>query len=135
MPASTASTVARSTAALLVGETLAACIVALMYAGGQYLEGFAEKRARRDMTALLARVPRSALRHRDGALEEVPLEQIVPGDRLLVRQGDVVPVDGSVAEGVAVLGLIWVALGGSRETLIGFLVVAAVLLILQRPTD
>ncbi len=91
------------TAALLVGETLAACIVALMYAGGQYLEGFAEKRARRDMTALLARVPRTAMRHRDGALEEVPLEQIEPGNRLLVRQGDVVPVDGTVAEGVAVL--------------------------------
>ena len=91
------------TAALLVGQSLAAAIVALMYAGGQYLEGFAEKRARRDMTALLARVPRTALRHRDHALEEVPLERIVPGDRLLVRQGDVVPVDGTVAEGVAVL--------------------------------
>ncbi len=91
------------TAALLVGQTLAAAIVALMYAGGQYLEGFAEKRARRDMTALLARVPRSALRHRDHTLEEVPLELIVPGDRLLVRQGDVVPVDGTVAEGMAVL--------------------------------
>ena len=91
------------TAALLVGQTLAAAIVALMYAGGQYLEGFAAKRARRDMTALLARVPRTAVRHRDHALEEVPLEQIVPGDRLLVRQGDVVPVDGTVAEGVAVL--------------------------------
>ena len=91
------------TAALSVGQTLAAAIVALMYAGGQYLEGFAAKRARRDMTALLARVPRTAMRHRDHALEEVPLEQVVPGDRLLVRQGDVVPVDGTVAAGVAVL--------------------------------
>ncbi len=91
------------TAALAVGQALAAAIVALMYAGGQYLEGFAEKRARRDMTALLARVPRTALRHRDHALEEVPLERVEPGDRLLVRQGDVVPVDGTVADGVAVL--------------------------------
>jgi heavy metal translocating P-type ATPase len=91
------------TAALLVGQALAAAIVALMYAGGQYLEGFAAKRARRDMTALLARVPRTAMRHRDHALEEVPLELVVPGDRLLVRQGDVVPVDGTVAAGVAVL--------------------------------
>ena len=55
------------TAALAVGQTLAGAIVALMYAGGQYLEGFAEKRARREMTALLARVPRTALRHRDRA--------------------------------------------------------------------
>jgi P-type E1-E2 ATPase len=48
-------------------------------------------------------VPRTAVRHRDGRLEEVALDLIVPGDRLLVRQGDVVPVDGSVVEGVAVL--------------------------------
>ena len=91
------------TAALMFGEALAAAIVALMYAGGQLLETFAERRARREMTALLSRVPRTAIRHRDGALEEVPLELVLPGDRLLVRQGDVVPVDGSVAGGVAVL--------------------------------
>ena len=91
------------TGALLVGENLAATIVALMYAGGQYLESYAERAARREMTALLSRVPRTAVRHRDGQLEEVALDLIVPGDRLLVRQGDVVPVDGSVVEGVAVL--------------------------------
>jgi heavy metal translocating P-type ATPase len=91
------------TAALAVGQELAAAIVALMYAGGQYLESFAERAARREMTALLSRVPRSAMRHRDGALEEVALDLVLPGDRLLVRRGDVVPVDGSVAEGVAVL--------------------------------
>ncbi len=90
-------------AALAVGEYLAAVIVAMMYAGGQYLESFAEGRARREMTALLARAPRTALRHRDGALEEIGLDAIEPGDRLLVRQGDVVPVDGTVASGVAVL--------------------------------
>ena len=90
------------TAALAVGQELAAAIVALMYAGGQYLESFAERAARREMTALLSRVPRAAMRHRDGRLEEVALDLILPGDRLLVRQGDVVPVDGTVA-GVAVL--------------------------------
>src|SRR5471032_57016 len=91
------------TAALAVGEDLAAAIVALVYAGGQFLEAFAERAARREMTALLSRVPRTALRHRDGRLEEVALDLIAPGDRLLVRQGDVVPVDGTVVEGVAVL--------------------------------
>jgi heavy metal translocating P-type ATPase len=90
-------------AALAFGEYLAAVIVALMYAGGQYLESFAERRASRDMTALLTRAPRTAVRHRDGRLEEVGLDAIEPGDRLLVRQGDVVPVDGSVQDGVAVL--------------------------------
>jgi cation transport ATPase len=82
------------TGALLVGETLAASVVALMYSGGQYLEAFAERRAQREMTALLERVPRTAMRHRDGGLEEVPLEAIEPGDRLMIRRGDVVPVDG-----------------------------------------
>ncbi len=91
------------TAALAVGEELAAAIVALMYAGGQYLEAFAERQARHEMTALLSRVPRTAVRHRDGQLEEVALDLILPGDRLLIRRGDVVPVDGTVAEGVAVL--------------------------------
>ena len=90
-------------AALFVGEELAAVVVALMYSGGQYLEAFAERHARREMTALLARVPRTAVRHQNGALEEVALEAIVRGDRLLIRQGDVVPVDGVVASGLAVL--------------------------------
>jgi heavy metal translocating P-type ATPase len=91
------------TAALIFGEELAAAIVALMYAGGQYLENFAQGRARRDMSALLARVPRSALRHQDGGLEEVMIETIEPGDRLLIRRGDIVPVDGDVGAGLAVV--------------------------------
>lgn len=90
-------------AALTFGENLAAAIVALMYAGGQYLEAYAERTARREMTALLSRVPRTAIRHRDGQLEEVAVDIVSPGDRLLIRQGDVVPVDGTVAEGVGVL--------------------------------
>ena len=90
-------------AALFVGEELAAVVVALMYSGGQFLEAFAERHARREMTTLLARVPRTAVRHREGGLEEVALEVIVPGDHLLIRQGDVVPADGMVASGLAVL--------------------------------
>jgi len=91
------------TAALAAGEHLAADIVALMYASGQYLEEFAQAHARREMTALLARVPRSAMRHRNGRLEEVPLDAIEPGDRLLVRQGEVVPVDGTLLGGFAMI--------------------------------
>jgi len=85
------------TAALAFGETLAAAVVAVMYSGGTFLESFAEGRARREMHDLLSRVPRTAMRHRDGGFEDVPLDQIAPGDRLLIRQGDVVPVDGTVA--------------------------------------
>src|SRR5450830_2136881 len=107
------------TAALAVGENLAAAIVALMYAGGQYLEAFAERRARHEMTALLSRVPRTAVRHQDGRLEEVALDLVLPGDRLLVRKGDVVPVDGTVVEGVAVLADRRVAAGATAHRRIG----------------
>jgi len=86
-------------AALVTGEAAAAQVVALMYSGGTFLEAFAAGRARAEMTALLARQPRAALRHRDGGLEEVALDAVGPGDRLLVRHGDVVPVDGEVAAG------------------------------------
>lgn len=90
-------------AALLLDETLAAAIVALMYSGGTFLESFAEGRARREMRDLLSRAPRSATRQRHGRLEEVPLDAIAPGDLLLIRQGDVVPVDGRVASATAFL--------------------------------
>lgn len=83
-------------AALAFGEVLAANVVALMYAGGQLLESFAEGRARREMTALLSRVARTALRYTDGELEEVPIEVLAPGDRLLLRAGETLPVDGRV---------------------------------------
>jgi heavy metal translocating P-type ATPase len=90
-------------AALLVGETLAAAVVAVMYSGGSFLERFAEGRARREMHHLLSRVPRTAVGRRGDMLEEVPLDVIAPGDRLLIRQGDVVPVDGRIASRRALL--------------------------------
>lgn len=90
-------------AALAFGETLAAAVVAVMYSGGTFLEAFAEGRARREMHDLLSRVPRTATRHGADGLEEVPLDIIRPGDRLLIRQGDVVPVDGSIASDTAFL--------------------------------
>lgn len=81
-------------AALAFGEPLAGNIVALMYAGGQQLENFAEGRARREMTALLGRTARTAMRYAREGLEEVPIEALAPGERILVRRGEVVPVDG-----------------------------------------
>lgn len=88
-------------AALTFGETLAAAVVAVMYSGGTFLEAFAEGRAQREMHALLARVPRNGTRYSDDGLETVSLDQVSAGDRLLVRQGDVVPVDGTVLSMVA----------------------------------
>ena len=92
-------------AALAFGEPLAGNVVALMYAGGQLLESFAQGRARREMTALLGRVARTAMRFQGSALEEVPISAIMPGDRLLIREGEVLPVDGRVAGAFALLDL------------------------------
>ncbi|WP_425107042.1 heavy metal translocating P-type ATPase [Ancylobacter sp.] len=89
--------------ALLFGETLAGAIVALMFTGGEALEAYAQRRAAREMSALLSRLPRSAARYEDGRLTEVPLEALRTGDRLLVRRGEVVPVDGTVESAQAIL--------------------------------
>ena len=93
------------TAALVFGEPLAGNVVALMYAGGQLLESFAQGRAQQEMTALLGRVARTAMRFRGGSLEEVPITTIEPGDRLLIREGEVLPVDGKIATNSALLDL------------------------------
>jgi len=90
-------------AAVAFGEGLPGNVVALMYAGGTLLEDFAEGRARREMMALLGRVARTAMLHRSGQLVETPIEAIRPDDRLLIRQGEVVPVDGTVAGESALL--------------------------------
>lgn len=90
---------------LALGENLAAAIVAVMYAGGQLLESFAEGRARRDMTALLGRVSRTAMRYRGETLESVPIEALKPQDRILLRKGEVVPVDGRLLTSEGVLDL------------------------------
>ncbi len=92
-------------AALAFGEPLAGNVVALMYAGGQLLETFAAGRARREMTALLGRVARTAMRFRNSVLEEVPIASIAVGDRLLIRKGEVLPVDGHVVGTPAALDL------------------------------
>jgi heavy metal translocating P-type ATPase len=92
-------------AALIFGETLAGNVVALMYAGGQLLESYAQGQARREMTALLGRVAHTAFRYRGDALEEVPIAEIAALDELLIRQGEVLPVDGSVVSGPALIDL------------------------------
>ncbi|MGK2849588.1 MAG: heavy metal translocating P-type ATPase [Candidatus Limnocylindrales bacterium] len=89
--------------ALLLGETFAAAIIAVMLATGEALETYAQGRARRELTALLGRAPQDVRRYADAGLEVVPIGDVQPGDRLLVRPGEVVPVDGLVRGGSAIL--------------------------------
>ena len=83
--------------ALIIGEYLAAAVIAVMVASGRALEGWAAGQARRDLQGLLERAPHLAHRYQtDGMLATVPVEQVRPGDRLLVGAGEVVPVDGAL---------------------------------------
>jgi heavy metal translocating P-type ATPase len=89
--------------AIAVDELVAGAVITVMLTSGRALEGWAASRARRDLSGLLARAPSTARRYRNGSLHTVPLDQIGPGDLVLVAQGDLVPVDGTVASGQAVL--------------------------------
>src|SRR5581483_1914424 len=73
---------------LALGEYLAGAVIALMLSSGRSLEAFAEGRAHRELSALL---------------ESAPVEDVRPGDLLLVKQGEVVPVDGLLISETCVL--------------------------------
>jgi heavy metal translocating P-type ATPase len=82
--------------ALALGQNLAGIVIAIMYAGGNLLEDIAVARAERDLRLLIDRAPRIAHRRRDSAIEDVAVEQIVVGDEILIRAGEVIPVDGMI---------------------------------------
>jgi cation transport ATPase len=89
--------------ALALGEYLAGAVVALMLAGGNALEESANRRARRELTALVERAPRSALVRRGNELVEVPVGEVVTDDSVLIRAGEVVPVDAMVVSDEAIV--------------------------------
>ena len=80
--------------ALVVDEYFAGAMITVMLATGQLLEVRAEARASRELRLLMERSPRTARRRDAGGLTEVPVDQVAPGDVLVVRTGEVVPVDG-----------------------------------------
>ena len=91
------------TAALALGQPLAGVVVALMYSGGNVLEVIAVSRAERDLRSLVDRAPRVGHRRLDHGIQDVPVADIAVGDGLLVRAGEVVPVDGIVASDAATI--------------------------------
>jgi heavy metal translocating P-type ATPase len=93
--------------ALAFGENLAGAVVALMLSGGEMLEIYAGARARRELSGLVERAPRVVHRYErfeeKDRLTDPPIEEVRPGDRLLVKPGEIVPVDGVVLGPDAVL--------------------------------
>jgi heavy metal translocating P-type ATPase len=90
-------------AALALGQPLAGAVVALMYSGGNVLEDIAIARAAHDLRSLVDRAPRVAHRRVNDGIEDVPIGGVAVGDRVLVRAGEVVPVDGVVTSGAATI--------------------------------
>src|SRR5271169_5232978 len=90
-------------AALLLGETLAGVVVAVMYAGGNVLEDFAVARAERDLKSLVDRAPRVAHRRSERGVEDIAVEQVAVGDAILVRAGEIIPIDGVITSAGAVI--------------------------------
>jgi heavy metal translocating P-type ATPase len=80
--------------ALVLGEYLAGAVIALMLSSGRSLEAFADARAHRELSSLLERAPRTVHRYAGDELESIPIDQVRPADVLLVKHGEVVPVDG-----------------------------------------
>ena len=89
--------------ALALGEELAGAVIGLMFSGGAALEAAASRRARRELTLLVERAPRVAQLRIDGRIEEVSIDRVQVGDTVLVRTGEVVPVDGTLVSPEAVV--------------------------------
>jgi len=89
--------------ALVLREYLAGAIIGLMVATGRALEDYAAGRAERELSSLIQRAPKTSHRYAGSELGVVPVEEIRPGDRLLIKPGEVLAVDGNVLGGSAVL--------------------------------
>ena len=86
--------------ALGLRQYLAGAVIALMLATGDALESYADRRAHRELSSLLDRAPRSVWRYEEDRLVERPVQEVALGDRVLVKAGEVIPVDGVIARDV-----------------------------------
>lgn len=86
---------------IIMQEYWAGMVIVLMLTGGESLEDYAEHRARRELDALLTRAPQKARVLRGRKEIEVPAKEVRPGDKIVVRPGEIVPVDAIILEGTA----------------------------------
>jgi cation transport ATPase len=85
------------TATAITGEWIAASVISVMLATGRALERWAEGRARNQLESLLKRAPNQAhVIQADGSVIDTPLTKVMLESRIMVRSGEVVPLDGFV---------------------------------------
>ena len=89
--------------ALVLREPVAGLVIVVMLLGGEWLERFAARRASRAIEALEDASPRLAHVLRDGTVATVAAEEVQPEDYLLIRAGELVPVDGIVEVGASLV--------------------------------
>ena len=85
--------------AIIMGQAFAGAVVVLMQSGGEALEDFGLRRATSTLKNLIARAPSIAFRKVDSRMEKISIKEINVGDILIVREGDLVPVDGTIIKG------------------------------------
>lgn len=88
-------------AALAIGEWATAAVVVFFMRVGEYAERFTSERARRALKNLTALAPQRAMVERDGSEVELPISAVRPGEVVVVRPGQQIPVDGEVLSGNA----------------------------------
>ena len=86
-----------------VGEYWAALVIVLMLTGGEALEDYAGKRAQRELTALMDRAPKIARVKTGDGTNEIPVEKVLVNDIVLILPGEVIPVDGVITQGEALV--------------------------------
>ncbi|MCH5464962.1 heavy metal translocating P-type ATPase [Levilactobacillus tujiorum] len=86
-------------ATLAVGEYWAALIVLLMLTGGDALEDFAASRANSELQELLNHSPQTAHKVEGETVTDIAVSLVTVGDQLLVKPGEVMPVDGTLMTG------------------------------------
>jgi len=80
---------------LVTDELFAAAVISVMLATGRVLESWAEGQAERQLKSLLSRMPRVVHRVKeDSSIEEIDIDLVAIGDRLLIRAGEITPTDG-----------------------------------------
>ena len=90
-------------AAVLVGQWATAAVVVFFMRVGDYTEKFTAEKARRAVKDLTALSPQTARVERAGEEFEVPIKEVALGDVVVVRPGEMIPVDGEVLSGQAMI--------------------------------
>ncbi|MDN6615387.1 MAG: cadmium-translocating P-type ATPase [Enterococcus sp.] len=86
-------------ATLLVGDYWASLVVLIMLTGGDSLEDYASHQASRELRSLLDNSPQVAHRVTGETIEDLAVEDVQVGELILVKPGELVPVDGRVVAG------------------------------------